>query len=73
MRAMVRNGRLVMDEPTTMPEGTVLSLVIDDEGDDLDEQERAALHDAISRSWASVQAGRGRAAEDVLSDLRSRR
>ena len=42
-----------------MPEGTVLSLTVDDEGDDLDEVERAALHDAISRSWSSVQAGRG--------------
>ena len=56
-----------------MPEGTVLSLTVDDEGDDLDEVERAALHDAISRSWSSVQAGRGRDAQDVLAALRTRR
>ena len=73
MRATVRNGRLVMDEPTSMPEGTVLSLTVDDEGDDLDELEREALHDAIGRSWSSVQAGRGRDAQDVLAALRTRR
>jgi hypothetical protein len=73
MRATVRNGRLVMDEPTSMPEGTVLSLTVDDEGDDLDEVEREALHDAIGRSWSSVQAGRGRDAQDVLAALRTRR
>lgn len=62
-----------MDEPTLMPEGTVLSLTVDDEGDDLDEVEREALHDAIGRSWSSVQAGRGRDAQDVLAALRTRR
>lgn len=73
MRATVRNGRLVMDEPTSMPEGTVLSLVVDDEGDDLDEAEREALHQSIARSWESLQAGQGRDATDLLAELRSRR
>ncbi|MEZ4410026.1 MAG: hypothetical protein R3A52_26660 [Polyangiales bacterium] len=73
MRATVRNGRLVMDEPTSMPEGTVLSLVVDDEGDDLDEAEREALHRSIARSWESLQAGQGRDATDLLAELRSRR
>ncbi|MBI5512871.1 MAG: hypothetical protein HY909_03840 [Deltaproteobacteria bacterium] len=73
MRATVRNGRLVLDEPTAIPEGTVLSLVVDDEGDDLDESERSALHDAIRRSWASVRAGRGREVEELLAELRARR
>src|SRR5438094_5361860 len=40
----VRDGHLVVSEPTTLPEGTVVNLVVDDEGDDLDEVERAALH-----------------------------
>ena len=34
IRAHVKNGRLLVDEPTTLPEGTVLDLVLDDEGDD---------------------------------------
>jgi hypothetical protein len=32
LRARVENGRLVLDEPTTLPNGTVLDLVLDDEG-----------------------------------------
>jgi hypothetical protein len=69
IRARVRNGRLIVDEPTSLPEGTELELVVDDEGDTLDEAERAALDAAITRAWASVQAGEGRPAADVLADL----
>jgi hypothetical protein len=72
LRARVQNGRLTLDAPTELPEGTVLDLVVDDEGDDLDEEERAELDDAISRAWASVQAGRGRSGEEVLASLRKR-
>jgi hypothetical protein len=72
MRATVRNGRLVMDEPTSMPQGTVLSLVVDDEGDDLDEAEREALNRVVGRSWESLQAGHGRDAQDLLTELRAR-
>jgi len=72
IRARVRNGRLIVDEPTHLPEGTELDLVIDDAGDDFDESERAALDAAITRAWASVQAGEGRLAADVLADLAKR-
>ena len=72
IRARVRNGRLIVDEPTSLPEGTELDLVIDDADDDLDEAQRAALDAAISRAWASVQAGEGRTAADVLADLAKR-
>jgi hypothetical protein len=69
IRARVRNGRLVVDEPTTLPEGTELDLVVDDPGDELDTAERAALDAAIAQAWTSVQAGEARAAADVLADL----
>ena len=72
IRARVRNGRLIVDEPTSLPEGTELDLVIDDADDDLDEGQRTALDAAISRAWASVQAGEGRTAADVLADLAKR-
>jgi hypothetical protein len=70
LRARVKDGRLVIDEPTSLPEGTVLDLVLDDEGDDLDTTERAARDAAILRSWQQAQAGLGRPAADVLKDLR---
>ena len=69
-RARVENGRLVIDEPTDLPEGTVLDLVADDEGDTLTDEERAALHAAIERSAADAEAGRLRPAADVVKDLR---
>ena len=69
IRARVRNGRLIVDAPTDLPEGTELDLVIDDAGDSLDEAERAALHAAIRQAWASLQAGEGRLAAVVLADL----
>jgi hypothetical protein len=73
LRARVEKGRLVLDEPTTLPEGTVISLVIDDEDDDLTDQERQALHDALSASWKSAEAGHLRPASAILDDLRQRR
>jgi len=66
----VEKGRLVLDEPTELPEGTVVSLVADDEGDDLTDAERRALHEALSASWQSVEAGRVRPASDILDELR---
>jgi len=45
LHATVVKGRLVLDEPSDLPEGTVIEIVPTDE-DDLDEQERAALHAA---------------------------
>ena len=63
--------RLVLDEPTTLPEGTVVDLVADDEGDDL--AERRALHETLSASWQSAEAGRLRTATEILDELRRRR
>ncbi len=58
--ARVRNGRLVMDEPTGLPEGATIELTIADEADDLDDAERARLHSALRRSWPSARAGKAR-------------
>jgi hypothetical protein len=67
LQARVKAGRLVLNEPTTLPEGTVVDLVVDDEGDDLTADERSALHDALSASWRAAEAGHLRPASDVLS------
>ncbi len=73
LRARVEKGRLVLDEPTALPEGTVLELVLDDEGDDLSDQDREALHAALTRSAESLGAGRGRPASAVIEELRAQR
>jgi hypothetical protein len=70
LRARVQDGRLRLDQPTGLPEGTELDLVIDDEGDDLTEDERQALHEALSRSWTSARAGKLRPAAAIIDELR---
>lgn len=72
IRARVQNGRLLVDVPTGLPEGTVLDLVVDDEGDELGDTDRAALDAAISRAWASASEGSVRSADEVLKALRAR-
>jgi hypothetical protein len=73
LRARVEKGRIVLDEPTTLPDGTVVNLVADDEGDDLTPGERQALHEALAASSQSAEAGRGQPAPAILDELRRRR
>ncbi len=73
VRATVRNGCLVVDQPTELPDGTVLDLVVDDEGDQLDDQEREVLNAAISRSLSQSDDGRTAPVDVILDKLRARR
>jgi hypothetical protein len=73
LRATVQNGRLIVDEATELPDGTVLHLVLDDEGDDLDGDGRRALDAAIAKSVEQAAAGRVVPVDDVLARLRGRR
>ena len=73
----MKNGRLVLDEPTELPEGEVVELVpLDDVlangGDYLDDEERARLNQSIERGLEDVKAGRTVDARKVLDDLRAR-
>lgn len=69
MRARVINGRLVVEEPTTLPDGTVLDLILEGEGDDLTPEERGRLDAALSRSAESASVGQARLAAEVIHDL----
>ena len=70
--ARVHAGRLVVDEPTTLPEGTEVALLPLDPGDWLDESDRAALHAALLASDSDVAAGRLVDAAEILRELRTR-
>lgn len=72
LRAFVRNRRLIMNEPTDLPEGTAIELVAMDPADELDEEERSRLHAALQKSWASAQAGRLFSAEKILHKLKGK-
>ena len=69
IKARVFGGRLIVDEPTDLPDGTELLLVPFDPGDSLDELERAALHAALKQSEADVRSGRLVEASDVLKKV----
>ena len=73
LRARVEKGRLILNEPTSLPDGTVLDLVLDDEGDDLTDEQREALHQALTRSHDSLKRGEVRPASEVIKELRARR
>lgn len=77
LKAHVKNGRLLLDEPTDLLNGEVVELVpLDDVlangGDYLDAEERERLHAALERGMADVRAGRTTDAEEVIAKLRAR-
>jgi hypothetical protein len=67
--ARVKNGRLVLDEPTTLPEGTELELSLYDPGDDLSEEERADLLAHLDESLAQLEAGEVLSLEEAFALL----
>jgi hypothetical protein len=77
LKALVRGGRLVLDEPTELPEGEEVELVPLDEvlangGDYLDDEERERLHQAIDRGLEDGRMGRTTDARTVVAELRAR-
>jgi len=75
LKAQVRNGRLVLDEPTDLPEGEVVELWpadrIDD--DDFDDEERAALHESLKESIEQMKSGQTIDVKAALAELRAHR
>jgi hypothetical protein len=78
LKAHVKNGRLVLDEPTDLPEGDVVELVPVDEvlasgGDYLDDQDRERLHESIREGIEQMKAGQLIDADEALAELRAHR
>ncbi len=76
--AYVRNGRLILDEPTDLHEGTHLKLVSADDvenngGDLLDAEELAELRQELEASFAEEEAGELIDAADAIADLKAHR
>jgi hypothetical protein len=70
LRARVENGRLVLNEPTDLPEGSEVELAVVDGGDELDDGDRARLHAALEASEKEFRAGLGVPASEVIAELR---
>jgi hypothetical protein len=78
IRARVENGRLIVDEPTDLPDGELIDLVPLDEvlargGDYLDDEERERLHRSLRESIEQMKAGQTIDADEALAELEAHR
>jgi len=78
LRAHVRDRRLVLDEPTELPDGTAVELVsIDDVvasgGYLMDDETRAVFAQELEASFAEEDAGQLIDAADAIADLKAHR
>jgi hypothetical protein len=68
LRATVRNGRIVIDEPTTLPDGHEVELcILNDDG--MSDDERRRLHASISRGIRDGRAGREMDLDSFMDQL----
>jgi hypothetical protein len=73
LKARVQGGRVVVEDSVDLPDDTELQLLVVDEGDDLDDEERARLHAALEESQRQVDRGEVASLDTVLADLRAGR
>ena len=78
LKAHVKDGRLLLDEPTDLPNGEVVELVPLDEvlasgGDYLDAEERQRLHASLSEGIREMKAGQSVDVAAALAELRAHR
>lgn len=67
----MENGGIVVDDPTELPAGTELYVVPSRGGDDLDEQEPAALRAAIEEAEGELDAGQVVSQTELWARLRA--
>jgi hypothetical protein len=73
LKAHVKNGKLVLQNPATdLPEGAEVELVVVDETDEMEDDERARLHEALKRSMAQAKSGQLIDADEVIGKLLAR-
>ena len=72
LKAVVKNGRLVVDEPTELPDGTEIELVAVDP-DGLDADERVRLLRVIEDGFDDVDRGDHVDGSELIAELRARR
>ena len=70
LKAHVRNGQIVVDQPVDLPEGAELQLYLYDvAADAMNGEERGALERALARSLAQADAGDLIEADEVMAEL----
>ncbi len=72
LKAHVHNGRLVLDEPTDLPEGSEVELLLIDDGH-IEPEERARLIQAIEKGVEDFERGDHVDGSDLIAELRAKR
>jgi hypothetical protein len=73
LKAHVRDGRIIVDEPVDLPDGAELRLYLYDvAADSMSVEEQNALDRALDRSLAQADAGNLVEADEVLAELQQR-
>jgi hypothetical protein len=71
LKAHVVNGRIVVDEPVDLPDGSEVRVYLyDATADGMSAEERQALEQRLERSLAQADAGDLIDADEVLDELR---
>jgi hypothetical protein len=71
LRGRVESGRIVVDEPIDLPDGTEVEIAVLDDEDEMTAEERAEVDAAIDAGLDEAARGKGAPAEEVLRRLRS--
>ena len=77
LKAHVQNGRLVLDDPTDLPEGELVYVqvvhgIVPDAADDLDDADRDRLHAELDAAIVEADAGQTEGFGDMVAELRQR-
>lgn len=72
LKAHIKGGQLVVDEPVDLPEGSEVRVALLDD-DEMDEAERAELEAALEESEAELDAGLGVREDELWARLRALR
>lgn len=75
LKAHVRNGYFVSDEPANLPEGTEVELQLLAKGDPwahMDPDERAELDEELEAGYRDVESGNVVDARELLTQLRAK-
>ena len=70
LHAQVRNGRVVVDEPTDLPDGVKVDLLLLDAAVEMGADEKASLEASIGRGLAEADRGDLHSVDEVLARLR---
>ena len=71
LRGHVESGRIVVDEPMDLPEGTEVEIAVLGEDEEMTAEERAEIEAEIDAGLEQAARGEGTPADEVLRRLRS--